>query len=201
MTIPVAPRPIAVAVPVAIPIPIGATAAVAVAVTVVTVPVPVAAPLALVTALVVALAMALVTGFVTVLVTALATGFVTVLVTALATGFVTVLVTALVTGFVTVLVTALSPLVTSLRSCFVKDHRVRPCCLLGCRRRTLRRRRLRCPTRRRVERSCRRSDAPLLVAIHHLDPHRPQRVTQSVRCGEIARSLGGVPLIEQLIDP
>ena len=185
MTIPVAPRPI----PVAIFIPIAVTAAVAVAVTVVTVPVPVAAPLALVTALVVAL------------VTALITGFVTVLVTALATGFVTVLATALVTGFVTVLGTALSPLVTSLKSCFVKDHRVRPCCLLGCRRRTLRRRRLRCPTRRRVERSCRRSDAPLLVAIHHLDPHRPQRVTQSVRCGEIARSLGGVPLIEQLIDP
>ena len=63
------------------------------------------------------------------------------------------------------------------------------------------RRRLRYPSERRIERPRRRSDAPLLLAIHHLDAHRPQRVTQCVRCGELARSLGGVPLIEQLIDP
>ena len=170
MAIPVAPRPIAVAVAVAF-----AFASVTIAVAI---PIPIGVTAAVAVAVAVALPVAV----------------------AATLALDMALITALDTGFVTVIDTALRPLVTSLRSYLVKDHLVRPCCLLGCRRRSVRRR-LRYPSERRIERPRRRSDAPLLLAIHHLDAHRPQRVTQSVRCGELARSLGGVPLIEQLIDP
>ena len=112
MAIPVAPRPIAVAVAIAFAF---AFASVTIAVAI---PIPIGVTAAVAVAVAVALPVAV----------------------AATLALDMALITALDTGFVTVIDTALRPLVTSLRSYLVKDHLVRPCCLLGCRRRSVRRR-------------------------------------------------------------